>query len=319
MRNFTPLQEYFYYTRTERNAALILGLLCLFFVLLPEIAALFLGPKEKIDFTEFQRAIVALNISNTAEAPGGDAPLLRQSAPAANMEVRYFFFDPNNASKEEFILLGLSPKVAQTILNYRTKGGEFQKKEDLKKLYTLREEDYDRLEPWVRIASRPEIRQEKKAVAFSSSEQESKPYSERSSSKERDLLTIDINLATAEEWQQLKGIGPGYSRRIVNFREKLGGFSSVQQVAETYGLPDSTFQQILPSLKNSPIFRKIKVNSASEVELKGHPYLSNLQAKVLFNYRQQHGPFTDMADLRKIREPFEEQDWKRLKPYLSFE
>ncbi|MEK7256097.1 MAG: helix-hairpin-helix domain-containing protein, partial [Bacteroidota bacterium] len=118
---------------------------------------------------------------------------------------------------------------------------------------------------------------------------------------------------------KLKGIGTFYAKRIVNFREKLGGFYSIQQVGETFGLPDSTFQKIQPLLQASPVFRKIKVNAATLEELKSHPYFSNFQATVLFNYRQQHGNFTNLESLKKIAAAFKDSDWERLEPYLSFE
>lgn len=318
MGNFTPLQEYFYYTRSERNACIVLSFLCLFFMILPEIMTFFPGAKEKVDFTEFQEEIAAFSSRIAAEA-SEDKPSFRVANAEGAVEIRYFPFDPNTASKEDFLLLGLSPKVAQTILNYRAKGGTFYRKEDLKKLYTLREEDYVRLEPWVQIAPISQMKQPEKATTVSSGEQNPAPFSSQFLPKEREPVIIDINQATAEDWQKLKGIGPGYSRRIVNYREKLGGFYSIRQVGETFGLPDSTFQQMLPFLKDSQVFRKIKVNSATEEELKNHPYLSNFQAKVLLNYRMQHGPFTDMASLKKIQAAFGEHDWERLEPYISFE
>ncbi len=318
MRNLAPLQEYFYYTRTERNACIVLSSLCLFFMILPDILTLFPRQKEKIDFAEFREEIAALVSLPTVEA-GEEVFSFRQAEGMAPVEIKYFLFDPNTATKEDFVLLGLSPKVAQTILNYRAKGGVFYKKEDLKKLYTLREEDYLRLEAWVQIKSDARPAQTEKAAVVSSGELNRPSFPARYSSEEKEQVVIDINWATVEDWQKLKGIGSAYSRRIVNYREKLGGFSSVQQVGETMGLPDSAFQKILPFLEDSHIFRKIEINAASEFELKSHPYISSFQAKVLFNYREQHGSFTGMAALKKIGAPFRDSDWERLEPYLSFE
>ncbi len=213
-----------------------------------------------------------------------------------------FPFDPNTATKEDFSKLGLSPKIAQTILNYRSKGGHFYKKEDLKKIYGLTEEDYKRLESYVEITK-------------ANREDEKKISPKIKSSK---AIEIDVNKATTKEWQALYGIGPSYSKRIVTFRDKLGGFAKIEQVAETFGLPDSTFQKIKPHLKISPVFRKLDVNSATFDQLKAHPYISYYQARGIVNYRSQHGQFTDFESLKNMGGAFKEGDFERLLPYLTF-
>ena len=321
MSNYT-LHEYFSYTRLERNACNVLVVLCISGFALPSIFPFFLKNQDKRDFDEIQRVASSILESGIAQANPAETKI-RDSEPIPN-DIELFPFDPNTTTKEEFIRLGLSSRTAQTILNYRIKGGKFFKKEDLKKIYGLREEDYTMLAPWVQIQQRearwkdsaktPDDQSPAKAIDV-----KYEPHSTNFTPKEKAPVSIDINRATAEEWQQLKGIGPGYSKRIVNFREKLGGFASVGQVGETYGLPDSTFQQILPNLQLSPVFRKINVNEATLEELKGHPLISNFQATVLLNYRLQHGAFSDLNSLKKIGTAFKDNDWERLEAYLAFE
>ncbi|HFA49809.1 MAG TPA: hypothetical protein ENJ95_12440, partial [Bacteroidetes bacterium] len=246
-------------------------------------------------------------------------------------------FDPNTATKEELIRLGILPRTANTLLNYRSKGGRFFKKEDLKKVYGFRKEDYNRLEEWIVVNNEKTQREwdnkksksEKPKPSFAGNNSKKTPtggadkksfYPKKEyPKKEYTPPMIDINKTTAEDWQKLRGIGPAYSKRIVNFRDKLGGFVSVEQVGTTYNLPDSTFQKIKPYLTLSPVFRKIKVNQLDLKGLKSHPYISSYQATILFNYRKQHGDFTDMESLKKIKAGFKEEDWKRLEGYLSFE
>jgi competence ComEA-like helix-hairpin-helix protein len=314
-------REYFYYTRTERNGALTLCvILCIFFVL-PSFYPLIFPFKGETDFSAFQSEIAHVIPESDSLTAQEEVAGLRGDEQAVSIEL--FPFDPNTAGKEDFIRLGLTPRLAQTLLNYRSKGGKFYKKEDLKKIYTLREEDYARLEPFIRIAGN--TGKDKSSAQFADENRRvgnpAVPNDDpgKFKQKERTPVIIDVNLATQEEWQMLRGIGQGYARRIVNFREKLGGFYSVEQVGETYGLPDSTFQQIKPSLRTSPVFRKINVNACTLEELKAHPYFSNFQATVLFNYRQQHGSFTGMDDLKKVGTAFKETDWKRIEPYVTFE
>ncbi len=318
------LQEYFYYTRLERNAAITLFLLCLAFFFAPLIYPLLLPPKPSFDFSEIKAMAAALEAKRTAQED--EKPVYqygeerRENEPTVAVEL--FHFDPNEIGKEDWVRLGVPLRTAQTILNYRSKGGKFFKKDDLRKVYGLREEDFERLEPYIKISS------EKPGWASRENEfdqQSDKPrYTEQNeherssyvSKREAVQVSIDINKATQEEWQQLSGIGPSFSKRIVNFREKLGGFATVEQVGEVFGLPDSTFKKILPYLKPSPVFKQISLNTATLDELKSHPYINNLQATILFNYRQQHGAFQNMEALKKAAVGFKENDWEKLEPYL---
>lgn len=231
--------------------------------------------------------------------------------PAEPLEVEHFHFDPNTASKEDFLRLGLPGRTAHSILNYRSKGGRFSEPADFSKIYTLSETDFQRLQPWITIAE------------ISGDELTPKNEEERSEKfpkKEWVLSQIDVNQASPKDWEQFRGIGPGFAKRIVNFRKELGGFHSIEQVAETYGLPDSTFQSMRAYLElSSGVFQPLQVNRASLEELKAHPYLNKTQATILFNYRKQHGTFSDFEKMKNIRAGFKETDWKRLEPYLSFE
>jgi competence ComEA-like helix-hairpin-helix protein len=229
---------------------------------------------------------------------------------------KVFDFDPNTADRAALLQLGLPPKTAATLIKYRQKGGKFYRKEDLKKIYGLPEKDYQRLEPYISIAAADEPGPEGTAsISFNASEERKAiPVSYSSPAP----IKIDINQSTATDWQKLYGIGPVLSKRIVKFRDKLGGFSAVEQVAETFGLPDSTFQAIRPQLKFSPISKKIAINTASAEALQAHPYIQWSQANVMVAYRKEHGPYRRLEDLKKVI-ALNEDLIDRLAPYLSFE
>ena len=221
-----------------------------------------------------------------------------------------FDFNPNEASKDDFLRMGLSEKIAQRIVNYREKGGKFYKKEDLKKIYDITDALYNRLENHIVIP------QSNKNAAVNYASFGKKGDDENYESSKN--IQIDINQATIEEWQQLKGIGPGYAKKIVGYREKLGGFSSIAQIGETYYFPDSVFQKVKPFLQLSPVLKPIDINTISAEDLQKHPYFTTKQAKALVNYRAQHGYFQNMEDVKKIIGVFKPADWKRIEPYLKF-
>jgi competence ComEA-like helix-hairpin-helix protein len=220
-----------------------------------------------------------------------------------------FVFDPNTATKEDFARLGLADNTANSILNYRAKGGFFKKKEDFSKIYTLAQSDFERLAPFINIP-------EKTPTAFP----QNKPdFPKNTIIAAKPIITIDINAASMEDWQKLNGIGAALAGKIVNFRTKLGGFTSVEQIKETYNLPDSTFQKIKSQLQfQSPIFKKININTASIEELQTHPYLKKKQAEILLLYRKNHGNFANVEDLQKTG-VFPSDVLGRVKPYFSVE
>lgn len=200
-----------------------------------------------------------------------------------------FQFDPNTTSLAEWQRLGLNEKTSKTILKYVSKGGKFYKPEDLQKIWGMPEGFYERVKDYVAITSvqRNHSRYNYEKATF-----------ER---EERKLPLIRINEADTSAFISLPGIGSKLSARIVAFREKLGGFYSVEQIGETYGLPDSTFQKIKGRLQvDANGVRKINVNTATKDELKVHPYIRWNLANAIVEYRNQHGTFKALEELKNI-------------------
>lgn len=218
-----------------------------------------------------------------------------------------FHFDPNIATAKDFIHLGLNTKIANNIIKYRNKGGHFNKKEDFKKIYGVNLDIYQRLEPYIDIPVSSKRKEEITTTKFKKKTQKNNP------------VFVDINKSTASDWQQLKGIGEKRAERIIKYREKLGGFGTVYQVAETWGLPDSTFQAIKPFLQESPILQKIKINTISFKELLKHPLFNYNKTQIIINYRYQHGDYHSMKDIKKVGGSFTDADFDKIAPYLSFQ
>lgn len=216
-----------------------------------------------------------------------------------------FNFDPNTISEAQWISLGAKPRTAASIQKYLSKGGKFRKPVDILKIWGLSDELKARLLPFVVIAEGGRQTADKRAQ-FEKRELFSKP-----------AILVDVNTADTLAFDGLRGIGAGYARRIVKFRDKLGGFYSVDQVAETFGLPDSVFQKIKPQLRISGEVKKININTASEDELKAHPYIRWQLAKTIAAFRKQHGAFISGTDLLKIGS-IDEIAVKKLLPYLNF-
>jgi len=214
-----------------------------------------------------------------------------------------FPFDPNSADEQTLLSLGLPKRTVRSIINFREKGGKFRLKSDLAKVYTLDEADYTRLSTFIQLPD----------------SLERKTFAERKPREREAPAALDINSASAEDFQKLPGIGPSFAERIVKYRKSLGGFFKTEQVAEVFGLPDSTFQKISPNLRcsNSSI-KKININTASAEELKTHPYLRWKHANAIVKYRADNGSYKTPETLRTIHE-FDDAEgtyWK-IKPYLE--
>ncbi len=133
----------------------------------------------------------------------------------------------------------------------------------------------------------------------------------------RKRQAIDINTADSAAWVALNGIGPGFAKRIMTYREKLGGFYQVDQLKEVYGLDSLWVKENKALLKvGGGVYRFLAVNQVEWKDFK-HPYLPYGQSKVVLAYRKQHGVLKDFEALEKIH-LLDLVAWKRLKPYLSF-
>jgi competence protein ComEA len=140
--------------------------------------------------------------------------------------------DINLADSTEWEALpGIGPRLAQRILRYRKSLGGFDSVAQVRKVYGLRPETWERIQPqlFVNALTRP------KAA----------PKVQHTS---REIPRLEINRASAEEFAQLPGIGSVLSQRIVNFRQAKGGYASVAEIAEVYRLEAETFQRIRPYL-----------------------------------------------------------------------
>jgi len=219
---------------------------------------------------------------------------------------RLFKFNPNTLNKEGWETLGLSAKQAQSVVNYTAKGGRFYKPEDLQKMYTISPEMYKKILPYVNIPDKPVKISKNDAFA------EKKEYAKKA------LVIVDINTADSTQLDEIKGIGETFARRIIKYRERLGGFYKKEQLLEVYGLDSNKYAEIKDQIKigNTPL-KTININTAGFNDLKRSPYLSFKQINAIIQYRRQHGHYTGVADLKKII-LLNQEVIDKIAPYISF-
>jgi len=309
------LNDYFSFTKKERHGIIYIVFIIAALIFLPFLFPYF-SKKESIDTSKFEKEIAQLQIDSSSKKihfkfrDEYENDVSPSDKYGSEKNVELFYFDPNTASVNDWVRLGIREKTAKTIQKYILKGGRFKKPEDLKKIWGLSETDVNRLIPYVSIKN-----VETKFPHF-----EEKLYSEKANyTSKNSIEKIDINLANTNAFIALPGIGGKLAKRIISFREKLGGFYSIEQIGETYLLPDSTFQKIKPYLVlNSKVAKKININSANVEEMKSHPYIRYYVANAIFQYRQQHGNFQSVEEIRKIMTVTDEI-YNKAAPYLSVE
>lgn len=139
--------------------------------------------------------------------------------------------------------------------------------------------------------------------------------------KKKEVFTgvIELNTADTVSLRQLKGVGAYFARKIIDYRNKLGGYLSVDQVAEIYHFPPELFEAIKPQLSANPaLVKRLSINSVNDSLLDVHPYISGKEARILISYRSKHGKFFQCSDFQKVV-AIPSTTIDRLCPYLTFE
>jgi DNA uptake protein ComE-like DNA-binding protein len=209
-------------------------------------------------------------------------------------EISPFPFDPNKLTREQALKMGLHESVINAIINYRSKGGRFDSPADLKSIYTLTSDEYSILEPYIKISEDTSL-----FIPVA------------------DNIMVELNSSDSLDLQQIHGIGPSFSRRIIKYRDLLGGFCSKEQLLEVYGMDSARYLSIAGHVEiNKEKIRKININKVSIKEMTRHPYIEFYVAKSIINYRSEKGAFTGVDEIREARLIYNEL-YLKIEPYLT--
>jgi DNA uptake protein ComE-like DNA-binding protein len=283
---------FFGFSRTETNA---------FVILLPLMMALiFSEPAYRYWFTRqpqnFSKEKKELDSIMTTWKWEKDSAIVK------SLRINPFSFNPNQVTKDELVALGFENPLGDRIINFRLKGGRFRVKRDLMKIYGMDSNHYKKIEQYINLPAKFE------RSATNKPEQKSKPVS----------LKFDLNKADSLQLMKIYGVGQKLSHRIISYRDKLGGFISISQIKEVYGLDSAVVEELASKSYVEENFqpRQININRVAEKELGTHPYVRYKLAKAIIAYRFQHGMYGSLEELKKI-ELIDEIKFAKIKPYLS--
>lgn len=234
---------------------------------------------------------------------------LERERPAEMAKGELFPFDPNEISLDSLQLLGFSRRQAQTILNYRNKGGKFRHRQDFAKMYVVDSAKYHTLASYIMLPDRPSspaVHLAEKSVVSGpkSAERESlaeKSVVSRPKSAERESLTeedgvvrkekrsrymCNLNTADSAALVRLYGIGGYYARKILKYREQLGGsFVSPRQLMEIEGFTQERYSRIENNVfVNEGDVKGFSILKADRKSLERHPYIGPYAARGIVTY-----------------------------------
>ena len=302
-------KDFFYYSKGERRAIYVLlvliALLIIILVVIPDYHAHQQQAELRQDSPELKKWADDKGRKPLKEIEAGNEDIQAVLAP----------FDPNLADSIELSRLGLSKFVVRNILKYRLKGGRFTTPESLARIYGLTEEKFLELKPYIRISEsfvrKPKKVWKEKNAPVVTHKRDSFPKV----FKYPEGTKVNANLADTVELKKIPGIGSGIARMIVAYRERLGGFYSLEQLLEVKYMTPELLEWF--SLGEVAV-RRLQINRAGLEKLRSHPYLNFYQAKVIVEHRRTRGELKSLSQL-SLYEEFTEKDLIRLAAYVSFD
>ena len=224
-------------------------------------------------------------------------------------------FDPNLADSIEFLRLGLPSYVIKNVIKYRQKGGRFSTPESFARIYGLTEAKFKELQPYIYISEEFIKKPNRKTSAQERPKREEKVDSLQKPFKYPEGTLVDVNTADTTELKKIPGIGGGIACRIVAYRNRLGGFYTLDQLNEVEFVTADLLKWF--KLEGDSV-RKLPINRVGLDKLRAHPYINFYQAKVIVEYRRKKGEIKSLSQLA-LYEEFTEKDFKRLSAYISFD
>lgn len=306
------LKDYLTFTRSQRNGLLIL-ISIIFILIIIRLTIPHIRQNRTYDFSEFQDEISEFekSISETKDNP--------EKTEIAIKDYRLFLFDPNKATREELLSLGLEPKVVSNVLKYRDHGGIFRTREDLQKIYGLDSADYFRLEPFIQISTPKSTPEEKSGEINVESGDSSGMNSGTDDMRTGTFKPLPLNVSDSAALISIYGIGPVLSARIIKYRNLLGGYVGKEQLLEVYGMTNENFQNICDAIYiDTAAIILIHINTADFNRLSRHPYLNDYQARAILVYREINGKFSNINEIEK-NSLLPQDIYLKLKPYLTVE
>lgn len=310
MRLKKLIRDFFGFSKTEVNGTLVLIPLIVLVLFTPYLYRQ-IADSNNHTLSEDKRLLDSL--VSLIDASLIEQPIIEKTT------VKYFDFNPNTASIDELSLLGVPNFLAQRINNYRAKGGKFFVKKDLLKIFDFPDSLFYALTPYVLLPDRKAVPSKSKVESGKRTSNELPIGIKAMKVEPEEPLLFDVNVADSTQLKKLRGIGSSYAKRIISYRKLLGGYYSVDQLKEVYGMNEALFVAIAPylSMSDSISLAQVPINLATFKELLAHPYIDYEQTKEILNVKSKNGKFRKPEDMFRLK-LMDSIAIEKLLPYLDF-
>jgi DNA uptake protein ComE-like DNA-binding protein len=216
-------------------------------------------------------------------------------------------FNPNFITDFKGYKLGMSVAEIDRLLAFRKLNKYVNSAQDFQKVTKVSDSLLKAISPYFKFPD------------WVTNKKEFKSYPKQAFDKKEKIVVLDINQASPEDLIKIYGIGAGLSERILKQKELLGGFVSMEQMKDVWGLSAEVIENLNKYFKVSalPKVKKIDINNASVKELSQFPYFRYALAKAIVTYRSMNGDIKSPADLSKIN-GFPVEKVKIIELYLAF-
>lgn len=209
-------------------------------------------------------------------------------------EKKIYPFNPNFITDYKGYTLGMSLAEIDRLHAYRKEGKYVNSPQEFQAITQISDSLLQVINPYFKFPDWVKNKKETAGYVY---------YEKKPLVKKDKKALIDINQATQEDLIKIYGIGEGISLRILKFKESLGGFVSMEQLNDVWGLSPEVIQRLNDNFKiaNPPNVKKIDINTASLKEIAQFPYFKYPLAKEIVMYRSMNGDFKSATDLTKIK------------------
>lgn len=299
--------EYFSMNRMQQSGTMVLIVLIIVVALLPRIVARYNANRNQPDFARFDSIMANYE-------PLVNEPDSRQAD--TKIADTIFTFDPNTATYDDFLSMGLSERISANIVKYRNSGGKFRTPNDFARIYGINDSIYSRLKPYISIAANSQNYTKQSTKKKYADNKRQEKY-DRIVYEPKELLIVELNSADSAQLVALRGIGKVLAHRIIAYREMLGGFYSVEQLREIKSLPPETYANLYTQFTiDTSRISKINLNNFQYKQLSRHPYMPVAQLNSITNYKRLMGNFRSVSDLLKYK-LVDTLTYEKISPYLE--
>lgn len=276
---FETIKSFFKYSRQQRT-----GVFLLFIIIIALQLAYFF-----VDFSSFSK-----------ESPEKEKWLSLQSQIDSLKQEKLDYvpkiypFNPNFITDYKGYKLGMSVPEIDRLLAFRKQNKYVNSAKEFQAVTKVSDSLLNVISPYFKF---PDWVNNKKEF------RDYKKYPNTAFTKKEKIVIIDINQATQEDLIKIYGIGEAISIRILKFKESLGGFVSMEQMNDVWGLSPEVIENLNTHFKISatPTVRKIDINNASIKELSLFPYFKYPISKNIVTFRSMNGDIKNIEDLTKIK------------------